>query len=151
MRSSRVLLALLGSFLISAAVAQTAPTPDTPAPAAPASVPVPPAPVPGGAKAWLLMDFGTGQVLAGENLDERREPASITTVMTSYVAAAEMHNGKVKGDDLVTISEKAWREGGAGTTGSFSGFDLGSQVKFSDLEKGMSIQSGNDAAIAIAE
>jgi D-alanyl-D-alanine carboxypeptidase (penicillin-binding protein 5/6) len=150
MRSSRVLLALLGSLLISAAVAQTTPTPDVPR-AAPANVPVPPAPVPTGAKSWLLMDYGTGQILAGENYDERREPASITKVMTSYVAAAEMRSGKIKADDLVTISEKAWREGGAGTTGSFSGFDLGSQVKFSDLEKGMSIQSGNDAAIAIAE
>jgi serine-type D-Ala-D-Ala carboxypeptidase (penicillin-binding protein 5/6) len=151
MRSSRILLALLGSLLISAAMAQTAPTPDVPKAAAPAAVPVPPAPVPSGAKSWLLMDFGTGQVLAGENIDEKREPASITKVMTSYVAAAEMHNGKVKADDLVTISEKAWREGGAGTTGSFSGFDLGAKVKLSDLEKGMSIQSGNDAAIAIAE
>jgi D-alanyl-D-alanine carboxypeptidase (penicillin-binding protein 5/6) len=150
MRSSRVLLALLGSLLISAAVAQTTPAPDVPK-VTPANVPVPPAPVPTGAKSWLLMDFGTGQVLAGENIDERREPASITKVMTSYVAAAEMRNGKVKADDMVTISEKAWREGGAGTTGSFSGFDLNSQVKFSDLEKGMSIQSGNDAAIAIAE
>jgi D-alanyl-D-alanine carboxypeptidase (penicillin-binding protein 5/6) len=150
MRSSRVLLALLGSLLISAAVAQPVPAPDVPK-VTPASVPVPPAPVPTGAKSWLLMDFGTGQILAGENYDERREPASITKVMTSYVAAAEMRNGKVKADDMVTISEKAWREGGAGTTGSFSGFDLGSQVKFSDLEKGMSIQSGNDAAIAIAE
>ena len=150
MRSSRVLLALLGSLLISAAVAQPVPAPDVPQ-VTPANVPVPPAPVPTGAKSWLLMDFGTGQILAGENYDERREPASITKVMTSYVAAAEMRNGKVKADDLVTISEKAWREGGAGTTGSFSGFDLGSQVKVSDLEKGMSIQSGNDDAIAIAE
>jgi D-alanyl-D-alanine carboxypeptidase (penicillin-binding protein 5/6) len=151
MRPSRFLLALLGTALISAAVAQPAPTPTPAAPAAPAAVPVPPAPVPSGAKAWLVMDYGTGQILAGENIDERREPASITKVMTSYVAAAEMRAGKVKADDLVTISETAWREGGAGTTGSFSGFELGSQVKFSDLEKGMSIQSGNDAAIAIAE
>jgi D-alanyl-D-alanine carboxypeptidase (penicillin-binding protein 5/6) len=151
MRPSRFLLALLGTVLISAAVAQPVPTPAAPAPAAPAAVPVPPAPVPNGAKAWLLMDYGTGQILAGENIDERREPASITKVMTSYVAAAEMRAGKVKADDMVTISEKAWREGGAGTTGSFSGFELNSQVKFSDLEKGMSIQSGNDAAIAIAE
>lgn len=151
MRSSRFLLALMGTFLLSAAVAQTVPTPAAPVPAAPAAVPVPPAPVPSGAKAWLLMDYGTGQVLAGENIDERREPASITKVMTSYVAAAEMKSGKVKPGDMVTISEKAWREGGAGTTGSFSGFELNSQVKLSDLEKGMSIQSGNDAAIAIAE
>jgi D-alanyl-D-alanine carboxypeptidase (penicillin-binding protein 5/6) len=154
MRLSRVIVALSGTFLLSVAVAQQpAPARDVPRPAvaAPADVPVPPAPVPTGAKAWLLMDYGTGQVLAGENIDEKREPASITKVMTSYVAAAEIRNGKIKPDDMVTISEKAWREGGAGTTGSFSGFELNSQVKFSDLEKGMSIQSGNDAAIAIAE
>jgi D-alanyl-D-alanine carboxypeptidase (penicillin-binding protein 5/6) len=151
MRFPRILLAALGSALVAVATAQT-PQP-TPAPAAPAAAPVaiPPAPVPVGAKAWLVMDYDTGQILAGENYDQRMEPASITKVMTSYVAAAEMRAGKIKPDDMVTISERAWREGGAGTEGSFSGFPLNSQAKLSDLEKGMSIQSGNDAAIAIAE
>jgi D-alanyl-D-alanine carboxypeptidase (penicillin-binding protein 5/6) len=79
------------------------------------------------------------------------EPASITKVMTSYVTAAEVKNGKIKPDDLVTISERAWREGGAGTEGSFSGFELNSRVKLTDVEKGLSVQSGNDAAIALAE
>ena len=51
----------------------------------------------------------------------------------------------------MTISERAWREGGAGTEGSFSGFELNSRVKLSDIEKGLSVQSGNDAAIALAE
>jgi D-alanyl-D-alanine carboxypeptidase (penicillin-binding protein 5/6) len=97
---------------------------------------VPPAPVPAGAKAWLLMDYDTGQILAGENIDARMEPASITKVMTSYVVAAEMKNGKIKPDDLVTMSERAWREGGAGTEGSFSGFELNSRNKLSDVEKG---------------
>lgn len=151
MRFPRVILAALGATLMAAAAAQ-APTPqpvlDAPAPA---SLPTPPAPIPSGAKAWLLMDFDTGQILAGENIDERMDPASITKVMTSYVAAAETRAGKIKASDMVTISERAWREGGAGTDGSYSGFDLGSKVKFSDIEKGMSVQSGNDAAIVIAE
>lgn len=151
MRFSRLMLAALSAALVTVAAAQTptpTPQPDVPAPAA---MPVPPPPVPTGAKSWLLMDFDTGQILAGENIDARMEPASITKVMTSYVAAAEVKNGKIKHDDMVTISERAWREGGAGTDGSYSGFELNSRVKMSDIEKGLSVQSGNDAAIAIAE
>ena len=151
MRFPRLMLAALSAALVTVAAAQTpTPTPQPDAPA-PAAMPVPPPPVPTGAKAWLLMDFDTGQILAGENIDARMEPASITKVMTSYVAAAESKNGKIKPDDLVTISERAWREGGAGTDGSYSGFELNSRVKLSDIEKGLSVQSGNDAAIAIAE
>lgn len=149
MRFPRIFLAALSAAVVAVATAQTpAPRPDA---ATPGVMPVPPAPVPSGARAWLLMDYDTGQILAGENIDQRMEPASITKVMTAYVAAAEAKNGKIKPDDLVTISERAWREGGAGTEGSFSGFELNSRVKLSDIEKGMSIQSGNDAAIAIAE
>ncbi len=151
MRFPRLMLAALSAALVTVAAAQTpTPTPQPDAPTATA-MPVPPPPVPTGAKAWLLMDFDTGQILAGENIDARMEPASITKVMTSYVAAAESKNGKIKPDDLVTISERAWREGGAGTDGSYSGFELNSRVKLSDIEKGLSVQSGNDAAIAIAE
>src|SRR5688572_25409031 len=106
MHFPRMILAAFSAALVAAAVAQTpAPQPV----AAPAAMPVPPAPVPTGAKAWLLMDFETGQILAGENIDLRMEPASITKVMTSYVAAAEAKSGKIKPDDLVTISERAWR------------------------------------------
>ena len=149
MRLIPSLLAAASAVLVAVASAQTPlPTP-TPAPAA--AMPVPPAPVPTGAKAWLLMDYDTGQILAGENIDARMEPASITKVMTSYVVAAEMKNGKIKGDDLVTMSERAWREGGAGTEGSYSGFELNSRNKIEDVEKGLSVQSGNDAAIALAE
>ena len=151
MRFPRILAATLSAALVTVAAAQnpTLPQPGQPAPVA--AMPVPPAPVPSGAKAWLLMDFETGQVLAGENIHARMEPASITKVMTSYVVAAEQKNGKIRSDDLVTISERAWREGGAGTEGSFSGFELNSRVKLSDIEKGLSVQSGNDAAIALAE
>jgi D-alanyl-D-alanine carboxypeptidase (penicillin-binding protein 5/6) len=152
LRLSQFLFAAAGAAFVAIAAAQAPglPQPGQPA-AATAAMPVPPAPVPTGAKAWLLMDFDTGQILAGQNIDERMEPASITKVMTSYVVAAEMKNGKIKGDDLVTMSERAWREGGAGTEGSFSGFELNSRNKLSDVEKGLSVQSGNDAAIALAE
>lgn len=144
---SAIVVALLFSF---STLAQT-PTP-LPTPAAPATqaAPTPPPPSITGS-AWLLMDYATGQILASENPDARVEPASITKVMTSYVAAAELKAGKISADDLVTISENAWRSGGAGTDGSTSFLPLGSQVKFDDLLHGMIVQSGNDASIAIAE
>jgi D-alanyl-D-alanine carboxypeptidase (penicillin-binding protein 5/6) len=151
-RLTSLLFAATSAALVAVASAQTPTLPQPGQPAAPAAaMPVPPAPVPAGAKAWLLMDFETGQILAGENYDARMEPASITKVMTSYVVNAEKKNGKIKQDDLVTMSERAWREGGAGTEGSFSGFELNSRNKLEDVEKGMSVQSGNDAAIALAE
>jgi len=128
------------------------PAPAKPAPAALSdALPVPPAPAPKVSKAWVLMDYATGQVLAGENYDERVEPASITKVMTSYVIAAEMAAGKVKATDQVMMSEHAWREGGAGTEGSYSGFEVNKTAPLVDMEKGMVVQSGNDAAIALAE
>ncbi|HET9023314.1 MAG TPA: D-alanyl-D-alanine carboxypeptidase family protein, partial [Burkholderiaceae bacterium] len=134
------------------ALAQTpAPAPAAPAPAALSdALPVPPPPQIQG-KAWVLMDYATGQVIAGDNENERVEPASITKVMTSYVVAAEMKAGKVKGDDQVMMSEHAWREGGAGTEGSYSGFEVNKTAPLVEMEKGMVIQSGNDAAIALAE
>ena len=126
-----------------------------PAPARPAALsdalPVPDAPAPKVSKAWLLMDYATGQVLAGENIDTPVEPASITKVMTSYVIAAEMAAGKVKASDPVMMSENAWRSGGAGTDGSYSGFEVNQTAPLEQMEKGMVVQSGNDAAIALAE
>lgn len=131
------------------AVAQPAPTPAAPATASQA-LPVPPPPKPV-AKAWVLMDFASGNVLAGENIDTPVEPASITKVMTSYVIAAELKGGKVKRNDAVMMSENAWRSGGAGTDGSYSGFEVNKTAPLEMMEKGMVVQSGNDAAIALAE
>ena len=126
-----------------------------PAPARPAALsdnlPVPDAPAPKVSKAWLVMDYATGQVLAGENVDTPVEPASITKVMTSYVIAAEMAAGKIKPTDPVMMSEHAWRSGGAGTDGSYSGFEVNKTAPLEQMEKGMVVQSGNDAAIALAE
>jgi len=150
MRLSHLFLAALCTATVGFAIAQT-PTPN-PSPSPTAQIaPTPPAPAPQGAKAWLLMDAATGQILAGENADMPVEPASITKVMTSYVVAAELKNGKIKATDLVTISENAWRSGGGSTDGSTSFLPLNGQVKLDELEKGMVIQSGNDAAIALAE
>ena len=114
------------------------------------NVPVPPAPTLN-AKSWVLMDYSSGQILAGNDVDARVEPASITKVMTSYVVAAQLAAGKIKLDDDVFISENAWRGGGASTDGSTSFLALSSKVKLKDLLYGMIIQSGNDAAIALAE
>lgn len=149
-------IAALTTFAFGIAFAQTpapqpAPQPQ-PAAAVPASdsLPVPPAPEIVG-KAWILMDAASGNVLAGENIDEQLEPASITKVMTSYVIAAEMAGGKVKADDQVMMTENAWRKGGAGTDGSYSGFQVNQTAPLLEMEKGMVVQSGNDAAIALAE
>ncbi len=150
-------VALVSTALVAASGLVLAQAP-APAPAAPARVaalsdalPIPDAPAPKVSKAWLVMDYATGQVLAGENIDTPVEPASITKVMTSYVIAAEMAAGKVKADDPVLMSEHAWREGGAATDGSYSGFEVNKTAPLVEMEKGMVVQSGNDAAIALAE
>lgn len=150
----RFAVAALATFAVGLVSAQTpGPVPASPAAAAtaPAAVAIPPAPKPAVSKSWVLMDYATGQVLAGENEHVRVAPASITKVMTSYVIAAELKLGKIKRDDQVMLSERAWREGGAGTDGSYSGFPVNQTARLEDMEKGMAIQSGNDAAIALAE
>jgi len=150
----RFAVAAVATFAVGLVSAQTpGPVPASPAAAAaaPAAVAIPPAPKPAVSKSWVLMDYATGQVLAGENEHVRVAPASITKVMTSYVIAAELKLGKIKRDDQVMLSERAWREGGAGTDGSYSGFPVNQTARLEDMEKGMAIQSGNDAAIALAE
>jgi len=150
----RFAVAAVATFAVGLVSAQTpGPVPAAPAAAAtaPAAVAIPPAPKPAVSKSWVLMDYATGQVLAGENEHERVAPASITKVMTSYVVAAELKLGKISRDDQVMLSERAWREGGAGTDGSYSGFPVNQTARLEDMEKGMAIQSGNDAAIALAE
>jgi D-alanyl-D-alanine carboxypeptidase (penicillin-binding protein 5/6) len=152
-KPARFLLAFLATAAVGLAFAQApTPQPATPQPAALSdALPVPDAPAPKDAAAWIVMDYATGQVLAGDNIHAKREPASITKVMTSYVIAAEMAAGKVKPDDQVMMSEHAWRTGGAATEGSYSGFPVNQTAPLVEMEKGMVVQSGNDAAIALAE
>jgi D-alanyl-D-alanine carboxypeptidase (penicillin-binding protein 5/6) len=92
------------------------------------------------------VDFHSETVLAAEDADARVEPASITKLMTSYVAFQEITNGNLSLDDQVLVSEKAWR-----TPGSRMFIEVGDQIRVEDLLKGIIIQSGNDASVALAE
>lgn len=123
------------------------PPPELPAPPA---TPIPPPPRVDG-RGFILMDFASGQTLAASGESERMDPASLTKLMTSYVVFDALRVGKLKLEDTVTISEHAWRVGGAGSDGSTSFLPIGSQVPVEILLKGMIIQSGNDASIALAE
>jgi D-alanyl-D-alanine carboxypeptidase (penicillin-binding protein 5/6) len=94
----------------------------------------------------LLIDVHTGNVLSENNADTRLEPASLTKIMTAHLVFMEIEAGRIKLDDPVTISEKAWRMGG-----SKMFIEVGKQVSVEELLKGLIIQSGNDAAVALAE
>jgi len=99
-----------------------------------------------GAKAYLLEAFHSGDVLAERNADKRIEPASLTKLMTSYVVAYELANGSIHMDDKVRISKKAWKMGG-----SRMFVEVNTEVPVRKLIKGMVVQSGNDATVALAE
>jgi D-alanyl-D-alanine carboxypeptidase (penicillin-binding protein 5/6) len=113
--------------------------------AADAAPPIP-APPQVAASGYLLIDMDSHKVLAEKNSDQRLEPASLTKIMTAYVVFRELANGKIKLSDPVQISEKAWRE-----PGSRMFVEVGKQVSVEELLKGMIIQSGNDASVALAE
>lgn len=114
-----------------------------PAGATPALIPAPPQLQ---ASGWILMDASTGTVLAEHNADVPLPPASLVKVMTDYILANELAAGRISLDDEVLISEKAWRQGG-----SKMFVHVGDRVRVEDLARGIIIQSGNDASIAIAE
>jgi len=145
-------LIALPLLLASATLLAQTPVPQPVPQPQPVPVPMamPPAPA-SSAAAWILMDAASGRILAGHNYDAPRSPASLTKVMSSYVVAAELAAGRIGKDDAVLISERAWREGGAGTAGSFSGFEVNSRAPLKAVMTGMVVQSGNDASIALAE
>ena len=103
------------------------------------------------AKSWILVDASTGTVILENNADLRLPPASLAKMMTTYITSNEIKAGRMKPEDLVTISDNAWRKGGAKTGGSTMFLDPRSKVPVIDLMKGVIIQSGNDASIALAE
>ncbi len=119
---------LLTSSLVSAAI--------TPNPSAPSVA----------AKSYILQDFASGRILAELNSDQRLPPASITKLMTAYVVSHELEAGNINLTDEVLISEKAWR-----MVGSRSFIEVNTKVPVEVLLRGMIIQSGNDAAVALAE
>ncbi len=139
-----------GSPLESFSKAEAVPAGATATPVLAPGMPVPPAPTLE-ASSYVLMDFATGRILAENNSNARHEPASLTKLMTSYITFDALRIGKLKLTDMVTVSEHAWREGGAGTDGSTSFIPLNSQVPVETLLLGMIVQSGNDASIALAE
>ncbi|TDT60241.1 penicillin-binding protein 6 [Enterobacter sp. AG5470] len=104
------------------------------------------------ARAWILMDYASGKVLAEGNADEKLDPASLTKLMTSYVVGQALKAGKIHLTDTVTVGKDAWATGNPVLRGSSLMFlKPGDQVSVADLNKGVIIQSGNDASIAIAD
>ncbi|SFE31175.1 D-alanyl-D-alanine carboxypeptidase (penicillin-binding protein 5/6) [Methylobacterium sp. yr596] len=99
----------------------------------------------------ILIDADTGAILFEKGADEPFSPASMAKLMTVEVLFDEMRKGKLGPDTEFTISENAWRRGGAGGGGSSMFAQLNSKVKLPDLLRGIVVQSGNDAAIAAAE
>jgi D-alanyl-D-alanine carboxypeptidase (penicillin-binding protein 5/6) len=98
------------------------------------------------AKSWVLMDFNSGAVIAEYNSDMHIEPASLTKIMLTYVVFGKLDRGELRLEDEVYISEKAWR-----TEGSRMFANVDTMVRVEDLLRGVIIQSGNDAAVALAE
>ncbi|MDR5899659.1 D-alanyl-D-alanine carboxypeptidase [Halomonas vilamensis] len=116
--------------------AQVIPQPQTIIPASPQLA----------AKSWILMDANSGHVLAEHNADQRLPPASLTKLMTAFLVERELDRGTIDFDDMVSVSEKAWRTGG-----SKMFIEVGTQVSVEDLLHGIIIVSGNDASVAMAE
>jgi serine-type D-Ala-D-Ala carboxypeptidase (penicillin-binding protein 5/6) len=130
-----------------AGIAFSAAAADSVAPAAPdlaASAPVPPPAI--AAKAYLLVDILSGQALAAQNADEPREPASLTKLMTAYLIFRALKDNELIPSQMVTVSTKAWR-----AEGSRMFIEPKKAVSVDELLHGVIVQSGNDAAIALAE
>jgi len=127
---ARFLVTVAGCILAFSAAAQF------PAPTAPAVE----------ARAWLLLDFNSGQVLASQKADERFEPASLTKLMTAYLSFSALKQKTLKLDQVIPVSTRAWK-----AEGSRMFIEPNKPVIVEDLLRGMIIQSGNDASVALAE
>lgn len=127
---------MLGVILFALTLFQALPALATPIPAAPQIA----------ARAYLLQDFNSGRLLAEKDVHERVEPASLTKLMTAYIVFSELESDSISLGDQVRVSEAAWRMGG-----SRMFIEVNKRVSVEDLLKGMIIQSGNDASVALAE
>jgi D-alanyl-D-alanine carboxypeptidase (penicillin-binding protein 5/6) len=143
------LASLLGLAVIATcwAASPTVTSPQAPVAAAAA---LPPISIPSApqvdARSYILVDYQTNKVLAAKEETSRMEPASLTKLMTAYIVFQDLAAGKLKLEDMVTVSEHAWRSEGSRTF-----IELGKPVSVQDLILGMIVQSGNDATIALAE
>lgn len=108
-----------------------------------AAVPAPPALT---SRSYVMLDAATGSVIVEQDADQPAEPASLTKLMTVYVALGEIAKGNLQENEMVRISEKAWRTGG-----SRMFLEVGTEVSVEDLLGGIIVQSGNDASVALAE
>ena len=144
-----MLRSLLSACLLltcAAAAAAPVPVPATAAASAAASAAPIPTPPALDARAYILVDYQSARVLAQSHADDRAEPASLTKLMTAYVVFKALAENRLKITDMVTISEHAWRAEGSRTF-----VQVGTQIPADILIKGMIVQSGNDATIALAE
>lgn len=101
------------------------------------------------ARAYVMMDYTTGQIIASENADELHGPASLTKIMTSYIIGRELQSGNISETDMVTVSRNAWARNFPGSSLMF--IEVGKEVSVKDLNYGIIIASGNDACVAMAE
>jgi len=103
------------------------------------------------AKNAILIDYDTGSYIYTKNHDKKIAPASMSKLMTLYIVFDKIKNGSLSLDDMFTVSENAWRKGGAASGSSTMFLKIGEAVRIEDLLKGIIIQSGNDACITVAE
>jgi serine-type D-Ala-D-Ala carboxypeptidase (penicillin-binding protein 5/6) len=138
------LLTAAAFALVSVCIRAAAAAAPAPRPAA-AAMPLPPAPALD-AGSYILVDYRTARVLAQKDADQRLPMASLTKLMTAYIVFSALKDGRLKLDEPVTISKAAWQTGG-----SRMFVNVGSQVPVLDLLKGMIVESGNDATVALAQ
>jgi len=147
-RSSPLHAALIATLLlVGCSKEPTAEAPAEATAAEPAAAPTPIPPPPElKARSYIVIDHDSGRVLAALEPDSRQEPASLTKIMTAYGVFRALKEGRIKLDDMVTISEYAWKQ-----EGSRMFVEVGKQVSVENLIQGMIVQSGNDATVALAE
>ena len=153
-RSLLYCTALLAIAVVAAGCSSSdAPEAPTATPAAEATSPPVPLPPPPELKArsFIVIDHDSGRVLAALDPDSRQEPASLTKLMTAYVVFHALKQGRIKLDDVVTVSENAWRQAAPKLGGSAMYIEVGKQISVENLLQGMIVQSGNDATLALAE
>lgn len=147
---TRVLSAALIALSVANAALAQAPTPATATPIAGQAAAHQPSAIPAApqlaATGFILIDAETGDVLAEQNADQRLPPASLTKMMSSYLVVDEIERGRIAESNMVNISVKAWKMGG-----SRMYVKEGTQVSVMDLLRGVIVQSGNDATVALAE
>jgi len=148
--------ATLLAIAVAAAACSSSDAPEAPTtPPAAAEATSPPVPLPPPpelkARSFIVIDHDSGRVLAALEPDSRQEPASLTKLMTAYVVFHALKQGRIKLDDLVTVSENAWRQASPKLGGSAMYIEVGKQVSVENLLQGMIVQSGNDATLALAE